>query len=177
LKSELANETQRDMMYTRLRGLPYTEYDIVIHDDFPYLYGLTKDVVMPWAGINWSWGEYKIYVPLSFFPCMRTKYTSNSSKNHFVPVRDEFIWGRTPHHYANKPSETPFSVLDMNPATCWGSFNGVVQALVDECDVIELMRTLYIYLTRYDDGSVYTNHFRPNKLDTSHSGFPFVRAL
>jgi hypothetical protein len=180
LKANLTNPQARDMLYTRLRGLPYTAFDFVVHCDYPYLHGTTKDIVIEHNSRQYSFGEYQVYVPLTFFPAMRSSFSSQV-KGHepdgfqFVPVRNPLAHSRTPHHTASQPGAGVTDPLMMIAYTCWGGFSSIIMALGDECDIVELFRSIAIYLTRYDAGSPLES-FNPSH-GMANSGFPFARAL
>jgi len=151
-----------DMEYTRLRTLPYTKFETVEREGYPYLYGLTKDVMIEFNGM-WNMGPYGVVIPLTFFAPLRTVYASNNNSVRnwkavqMVPMRSKLDNHRTPHHTARMPyvDDQPVSgnPLDMIPNTCWGGFSSIIYACGDECDITELFRNIYIYLCRHDPHS------------------------
>jgi hypothetical protein len=166
LRALLKDPARIDMEYTRLRTLPYTKFETTTREGYPYLYGLTRDVTIEFNG-KWNMGPYGVVIPLAFFEPMRTVYPDSSENRsvrnwkaiHMIPMRNILDSHRTPHHtarlrYAND-SGVPVSnnPIDMIPNTCWGGFSSIVYACGDECDITELFRNIYIYLTRHDPHS------------------------
>jgi hypothetical protein len=144
-----------DQMKTILRSLPYTEYAVKAHDrtyfnwetnkderiSETYLYGLSKDVVIPFEGQKWDMGPYQVWVPANAF------FKNGKHEYQFIPNRAPETYRRTPHHHAGY-EKNPFG-----SATCWGTFGEIVTSLTQDGDVPELFRSIYIYLCRYNPHS------------------------
>ena len=150
-----------DMEYTRLRSLPYTKFETVERENYPYLYGLTRDVTIEFNG-KWDMGAYAVVIPLAFFTPMRSVYPDSGLVRKWgaiqmIPMRNMLSVERTPHHKAYMPKTAGVAPstnpLDMETHTCWGGFASIVYSCGEECDITELFRNIYIYLTRHDPHS------------------------
>ncbi len=131
LRALLQDQGRIDMEYTRLRSLPYTKFEFVVREGYPYLYGLTKDVtlevVAPALSVphrrsarpvasepeivisTWDMGPYAVVIPVAFFGPIRLKYPDQPHTSRafgavqMIPMRDKLSRNRTPHHYAEMP--------------------------------------------------------------------------
>jgi hypothetical protein len=111
LRALVLSPARLDMEYTRLRGLPYTKFEFLVREGYPYLYGLTKDITLEYAApvqvsravqrrrnrerydntkviaepevtiSLWDMGTYGVVVPLAFFGPMREKYPDHPDSN------------------------------------------------------------------------------------------------
>ena len=147
---------------TRLRSLEYTQFTTVVHTNEwgteRYLVGITKPVTIThqneirhrrkWVATGdpkkFFLGPYAIYIPFSGF--------ENNQTNgiHFIPTKAPNSLSRHMHHVANRGGNEGKHPLDMRTSTCWGGFGSSVSSLVDICDIPELYRYLYLYVSRYD---------------------------
>jgi hypothetical protein len=113
----------------------------------------------------WDLGEYDVYVPADIFS------VRNLNHFQFVPVRAPLDGHRHPHHhakyiepghngedwnewytaqYVDPRTEHP---LDLFAKTCWGGFNTIIANNLSEMDVVEVFRTIWVYLNRHNPGS------------------------
>jgi hypothetical protein len=138
---------------TKLRSSPYTQFMMTSIRSEPCFYGLTKDVILDdengSSHTYYNMGPYHVYIPVENF-------LGKNKEFQFIPARSPRAEYRHPHHYDGH--------------TCWGSFNSVVQLLLREADVVELFRTVAIYLTRYDQRSVLTHRI-------SREAYPFMELV
>jgi hypothetical protein len=135
---------------TKLRSTPYTQFAYMTIRNEPCFYGLTKDIILDddngKGHTFYNMGPYHVYIPFDNF-------LGKNRNFQFIPARDPHSYYRHPHH--------------RDGHTCWGSFNAVVQLLLREGDVVEMFRTIAIYLTRYDLHSVLTHKL-------SQEAYPFM---
>jgi hypothetical protein len=152
-----------DDILTRLRCLEYTQFDVVTAEAYKFtgtgntcvqtfLHGTTKPVTIRHAGGHslaagsYDMGPYDIYLQVS-------ELKHDGYRNfHFVPQYSPMTWNRHVHHTATERdfSTTP---LTMSPSTCWGGFPTIVQTEIVDFDIVELFRTIWTYLNRYNPGS------------------------
>lgn len=147
-----------DMILTRLRGLPYTTFEVMSYNsanpDVQFLVGTTKDVEIRYGATIYNMGPYSVRIPFSNIVGTYNRKAPRlpGESWHFIPLKaDERQHGdyRHPHHYGKWPTSAQ---------TCWGDFNPLIFSLTQAADIPELFRTIYIYLTRYDAHSVLHGH-------------------
>lgn len=150
-----------DFEVTRLRALPYTRFDYLVHYNpvarkrAAYLYGITQEIVLVHEGSSkYNLGPYGVFLPLDAL--LRGQYDGIQ----LVPQWDPMTRGRHPHHTASQPVSsftgeyvTPQHYLDYRPSTCWGGFGAIVMSCLHDGDIVELFRTVGVYLGRYDPHS------------------------
>jgi hypothetical protein len=147
----------RDYHLTLLRATPYVRFErqsIQIPragGTVDYLVGTTKTVVIDERG-PWDMGRYLVYVPMQVLTD-----GPNTSLMHFIPEREPTTAYRHPHHRLNLRTSTTETPLLENPSTCWGDFGQIVIRIVNEGDLVDLLRTIAIYLGRYNEGSPLTS--------------------
>jgi hypothetical protein len=161
----------------------YTAFDTFRYQNKDYFHAHTKPVGLNNGGKSlisvegrrglvevddppcWDMGEYDVYVPADIFA------VRNLNHFHFVPERAPLDGHRHPHHHARyiRPGDNGedwniWSVahyvdpraghpLDMFAKTCWGGFNTIIANNLSEMDVIEMFRTIWVYLNRHNPGS------------------------
>ena len=157
LKALLSDAGNQDMLWARLRMLPYELYSVETWQGIRYLRGTTKEIVIESDALNL--GRYLTYINISDYVNAKTEDL------HFVPLRDPLNGLRFFHHYAKGPRYpiTGYTMqgkslrlthhLDAQPATCWGSFNSFATTAFNLMDTPELFRTLHVYLSRHNDHS------------------------
>lgn len=153
-----------DKEITRLRGLQYEHFYTRVCGDKKYLCGLTKPIVMDTGERMFQAPRYKVCVPVS------PRLTSVGF--HMIPEGYEFVRDRAPHHIAVTrrltaidPHEDP---LEMFPHTCWGAFGEAIQSILGSADIVDLFRTIHVYLSRIDERSM---------LVTSLLDLPFLKEI
>jgi hypothetical protein len=144
------DKSKLDREITKLRSLPYAAFDYQNYKGREFLYGKTKEIIITAsARQKYDAGEYGVYAPLSRL--VEGSLNSNVSW-HFIPFREPKSHQRTPHHHNGWHNEG-LHPLETNSATCWGSFGPVIPSILEDGDVVELFRILYIYVSRYDPHS------------------------
>ena len=188
-----------DAFVTRLRALPYTEFRLEEIEGFKatisstlfgsdtlttephiyrYLVGITKPVTLeneirvrrptrkPTYEIHtakWDMGCYKVMVPIDLLAGAK-----GEGYWHFVPVSMEnSYYARHPHHHAGKETSSSYW---WQSKTCWGSFGPIINSLRQAADIVELFRTLYVYLGRYNGNSLLTSSI-------STANYPFAKEI
>ncbi len=154
-----------EIFLTRLKQLPYAKFDAVKSGGRVYFKATTKDLIVTvsghrrnrWSG-KYDIGPYSIYVPYS------DVLSGNIDSFHFIPEKNNKLDGyeqweldergtiphyRHLHHYGlcwcresklNNP-------LTYESRTCWGNFGSMVSAIMNDGDLPELYRTLYLYVS------------------------------
>ena len=150
-----------DQLQTRLRCLDICKLDVIeaAYSKFvgyggeaktekgSLLYFLTRDIqITDEKGRPWSLGPYHCYVPFA------NLLNGMASDFHFIPARNPKFLARHPHHkaYRDNGSDNP---LLFNPSTCWGGFNSIIFPIIGDLDIVDLIRHILIYLSRYDPNS------------------------
>ena len=138
-----------DREITKLRSLSYTMFDIVENKGVSFMYGKTKPIAMTDDTDYWNIGEYGVYLPLERLKTARMNQTFEGDW-HFIPFSSPRAIVRTPHHVSTAGDGHPFS----RPSkTCWGTFGATVPSILEDGDVVELFRTVYLYIERYNPRS------------------------
>ena len=165
-----------DYELTRLRGLPYTDFVVVMDvdptwdprepewdDDYdeaeewknapriPWLVGRTKFVTMTnyanRSEIKGQLGHFDVYIPSSI---VRSPELSHI---HMIPQRNQRSVYRHPHHYLQTDGEAiTRSPLSYRTGNCYGDYSGVIKGMVDEPDFPELFRQLFGHLSTFGYG-------------------------
>lgn len=157
--SQLRTADGRDMEVTRLRSLPYTKFELVTHKDIAYLAAHTQPIrLVEWRGNKastnqWDLGVYTIYTRVEHLKL------GSAEGTHFVPNEDPMTLERHPHHRAYNNVRDARHPLDYSPSTCWGSYGAIVSSCAVNGDIVELFRSLYSYVTRYNPGSPLVHGF------------------
>lgn len=148
-----------DFELTRLRSLSYSAFEIRANsNNEKYFCGLTFPVKLLWIGrgygkVKMDMGEYRVCISLSYLKTGK----SASDTFHFYPIREPLTHDRHPHHTASldyrrsEPSDNP---LDMRASTCLGGFNSIVYSSLNSGDIVETMRSLYLYLNTVNTHSL-----------------------
>lgn len=148
------NPVAMDEEITRLRALPYTLIEARdaavpgVKEPIRYLVAHTKPVIIMDGG-PYDMGPYTVYLPMDLL----TRGT-NSEHLHLVPDRAPETGCRHPHHVVRAGEhKIPWAVASQ---TCWGGFGSVMTRILRDGDLVDLLRNIMIYLTRYDAHSVLT---------------------
>jgi hypothetical protein len=155
-----------DKEITRLRGLAYERFYTREFRGLRYLVGLTRPIEMTDDVRRYQAPRYFVYFPES----MVQKGTE--APFHFVPEGHELTLYRHPHHnvkqyyYPDSGGGTEHydysdvkDTLEYNPATCWGSFGTIATSCTAAGDVVDLYRSIAIYLTRINQNSLLSRPF------------------
>ncbi len=138
-----------DREITKLRSLNYTMFDVVNNKGVDFLYGKTKPITMTDDHDQWSIGEYGVYLPFVRLKTARMNQTFEGDW-HFIPFASPRARVRTPHHIGTAGDAHPFS---RPSSTCWGTFGSTIPSILEDGDVTELFRTVYLYIERYNPRS------------------------
>jgi len=147
-----------DLEMTKLRTLEYARFDTMAsRGGIEYLYCTTNPVIAQAApSVRYDIGAYIVAVPVE------DVVRGSVNRIQFFPEANPNIYNRHMHHYAPTPRYyqdiSPSAAftgdpLDVTPMTCWGNFPGIVTSCMQDGDVVELLRTLYLFVSRIDPGS------------------------
>jgi hypothetical protein len=148
--------TALDYEITRLRATPYTLLERKVvntrHSKTPvdYLVAHTKTIVIDDHG-PFDMGPYTVYIPLSI-----VNDGPGTHLLHMVPERAPKTWARHPHHKLSEGGDVSGEPWDYASHTCWGDFGPIMIRIVNEGDLVDLLRNIAIYLSRYNEGSPLT---------------------
>jgi hypothetical protein len=139
----------REYLATLFRGLPYSKFGVTRFDNRLWLAGRTHDIIISHQTQGtWNLGEYGV-----FFDVQHMKDT-NYAGIHMVPVRDHNEYARHPHHrVSSQDRNVGMHPLRRTPHTCWGNFPTIVSNCVTDADIVELFRTINLFLVRWNPGS------------------------
>jgi hypothetical protein len=154
-----------DHELARLRALDYDR--IELEDEF--LVARTKDLMIEQLNnvavgthrhprisaevtAYWDAGPYWIYIP-------KNDLIRGSMRNiHFIPQRSLSVVARHPHHYGYEDDDRygrggfireGVDVRRVNADTCWGEFSEPISGALQDGDLVEILRTLRIFVGRY----------------------------
>lgn len=155
IRGAFQNPALMDAQITSLRSLPYTHLDAKVlrvdtQTSLNFLIARTKTVIIRDGG-PYDMGNYTVYLPMTIL-----KQGVGSGYVHFVPERDPKTYARTPHHtwHPNSSQDEPWMGQS---STCWGGFSNMIVRIVRDGDLVDLLRNIYIYLSRFDRGSTLTS--------------------
>jgi hypothetical protein len=149
-----------DYEVTRLRGLPFTDFLVVMDVDptddegarIPWLVGRTKHVTIrnyqKRTEVMGELGRYDVYIPSTIVRSPQLGHI------HMIPQRNQWALNRHPHHYLNvyEPEfERSGSPLRYPTGNCWGSYSAVIKRMVDLPDFPALFGQLFGHLGTYGD--------------------------
>lgn len=151
LKGFCTNPKLFDQEITKLHLLPYEKFFTKTYQGRVWMMGLTRPVVLTDGLKQWQGPQYYLCVPEDVDK-RESKYAF-----HFLPKGAEHKRYRHPHHRVNVGDSLDDNCTG-NPLgneawTCWGSFGTIVQTCVQAGDLVELFRTLSIYISRVDFSS------------------------
>ena len=129
-----------DVEVTRLRQSKFTKFELYSHSGISYLLGTTKHISIHDYISKRTIGElgpYRIFLPVSIFA------KPDLYAIHMIPMRNMKSVKRHCHHYTNSDTEHP---LDRRTGNCWGSYSGIIQALIATPDIPALFMQLHNHL-------------------------------
>lgn len=145
-----------DYELTRLKQLRYQWYRVIEYEGTRYLCGVTTPVtaveLIPenrqgQTPRTWDIGRYIIAFPV------RDLKSATVDGLHLIPERAPKTYHRHFHHHGSEhDARSPF---DHKPATCWGSFGGIVVDDAQCGDIPDLFRNMRFYVERVDMDSLY----------------------
>lgn len=164
-----------DFELTRLRSLPYVQYEIrknkkgarfLCAKSLPITMRLYIDGYQSKMA-NYNMGPYWMCSDIMLFHEARgVEY----NRLHIYADKNPTHGNRTPHHYGSKPGGMDeYGPLDMNESTCLGSFSSILYSLIRAGDVVEYLRSLYTYTERHNTSS-------PLAAQTA-SGYPWAEVI
>ena len=150
----------------RLKRAPFVEFNIkdrVSHGQRQiWLVGKTKEIVSEIKFGREQGKRYHTYETApdardamynfgQFFICLNAATFGRSKPVwHLIPVSNWRETNRHMHHVVDAAQGNP---LDWSVRTCWGAFNGIVQALWIDADVPELFHILYQFAAKMNPQS------------------------
>lgn len=147
----LNNPAAFDMEITKLRNMAYAEFGVatipgfshegrVCFQETTFLTAVTKDIICKADGL-WNLGPYRIMVPLPLLGV-----GTGSKEIQFIPLGDEYVYGRFYHHTSASDHEEGMTHPEqLGGSTCWGDFN--VTHFVNNKAASDLFRTFLSYLS------------------------------
>jgi hypothetical protein len=154
LKGICTNPKLFDQELAKLHLLPYEKFVTKEYQGRVWMMGLTRPVILTDGLKRWQGPRYWICIP-DDVDRRESKYAF-----HFLPQGFENLKFRHPHHKENDTDiwdndhPLPGNPLGHTSWTCWGSFGTIVQTCVQSGDLVDLYRTLSIYISRVDMGSL-----------------------
>jgi len=144
-----------DYELTRLRRMPFTEFDVIMDVDptnqYPeilWLIGRTRHITATnYSNRNKIMGElgcYDVCIPSTIIQ------HPNLAHLHLIPLRNPGAAYRHFHHGIHQGTGNG-SPRSFHTGNCWGSYSGVIKGLMDEPDIPELFRQLHNHLCTYGE--------------------------
>jgi len=137
-----------DKMVTSLKKLDYTKFSYIkAPDGQAFLCGETQDLIFDHVyGDAYNVGPYYV--------CISSNSILNKTMTpiHMFPKRMPLARARHLHHGVREPysSEQIIHPLLCVEDTCWANIGASYRSALDECDITDMFRVLYIYLIRLD---------------------------
>ena len=144
-------EGASDKMVTRLRALKYTDFSVINVQGHKFFAGMTEPVLLcsgeiPTEKNAYEMGPYMVYIPFE-----AVSKVSMKSGFHMIPVNNPKAVDRHPHHGSGRSSKA--HPLLAQPNTCWGSMGTMITGMLRSGDLVEIFRTVHIYLVRWNPRS------------------------
>ena len=152
-----------DYEITRLKQLRYEKYKVIEHDGKRYLSAMTTPVTatellsdfdreLGKTPQTWEVGRYIIAFPVSD---LKSAVVDGLQ---LIPERAPKTYYRHFHHHGDfRHNDNERHPLEHKPATCWGSFGGIVVDDAQCGDIPDLFRNMRFYVERVDMNSLYVS--------------------
>ena len=153
------SQRRMDRMWTALKRLPYQSYSCVkAPDDTRYLMGKTDDIIANLEGRDYNIGPY--------FVCISDNsiITRQSNPIHLFPEYDPGTQNRHLHHAANFDPGINHPLL-ARPSWCWASIGPSYVSALQDTDIVDMFRLLYIFIIRLNWASPLRSQWKYEAMD------------
>lgn len=142
-QSRRLTKRQEDRMWTALKRLPYQKFSCVqAPDKNVYISGLTENIIIRLGESKYNIGPYHVLIsedsilykqqnPIHLIP----DYAPKTSYRHL--------------HHTGHPNNQEHPLL-YTPNWCWASIGPSYISALNDTDIIDLFRLLYIFIIRLD---------------------------
>ena len=151
----------KDRLYTRLKRLNFQSFTAQKAGDKAFIVGKTDDIVLEIRGDKYNLGPY--YVATSSDAVIGIQGTPV----HFFHAYNPTTRNRHLHHYASPKIWGDTEITNPLIAaenTCWASVGPSYFSALQDCDIADMFRILYIFLIRLDWHSPLCSSWTPEAI-------------